>query len=72
MTCFLSFSCAFSKKRSPIGGMSSFIQTGVEYSFKRENTLLGEYSFRGKALLIASYMLLMSSFSVFDSKGGEF
>jgi hypothetical protein len=52
---------------------------------KRENILLkGEHSFRGSNLLVlklinllrgqvlfASYMLLMSSFSVVDAKGGE-
>jgi hypothetical protein len=57
--------------------MSSFIQR-EEYSFKG-----GEHSFRGNSLLelhvinllqaslfSASYMLLMSSFSVLDFKGG--
>jgi hypothetical protein len=52
---------------------------------KRENILSkGEHSFRGSNLLVlqlinllrgqalfASYMLLMSSFSVVDAKGGE-
>jgi hypothetical protein len=46
---------------------------------KVENTLLGGVIFRatsGKSfrgqVLFASYMHLMSSFSVFDSKGGEY
>jgi hypothetical protein len=46
---------------------------GGEYSFKEgEHSFRGSNPFRGQVSLIASYMLLMSSFSVFDSKGEKF
>jgi hypothetical protein len=58
---------------------------GISSSLKGEKTLSkGEHSFRGTNLLVlqlinllrgqvlfASYMILMSSFSVVDAKGGE-
>jgi hypothetical protein len=37
---------------------------------KKENTLVGRVIFRGQ-VIFAFYMLLMSSFSVVDAKGGK-
>jgi hypothetical protein len=62
----------FLSSGSPTEGICLLPNKGGEYSFKG-----GDHSFRGSnfletSLLIASYMVLMSSFSVFDSKGEKF
>jgi hypothetical protein len=50
--------------------MSSLIQRGRIF-FQRGRTLFKGSNFFRRQVLFASYMLLMSSLSVFDSKGGE-
>jgi hypothetical protein len=52
--------------------MSSFIQRGRIFFQRGEHSFRGSNLFRGQVFLIACYMLLMSSFSVFDSKVEKF
>jgi hypothetical protein len=68
MSCTSNFHTLF-PKISVRGSFSSSLK-GEKTLFKREHSLRGSNPFEDK-LLFTSYMLLMSSFSVVDAKGGE-
>jgi hypothetical protein len=71
MSCTFLFHIFFLKVEDLCQGEYFFVSIGGEKLFlKREHSFRGSNSLRA-SLLFTSYMLLMSSFSVVDAKGGE-